>query len=88
MRAHSQTMDHRSHVGVTIDVGGPDWFHRLCLWFKTLTYSSRAAASVNPYGTWDAQRERFRPMHADSAADMVVSQNGAAWAERIYSASI
>jgi hypothetical protein len=88
MRAHSQTLDHRPHVGVTIDVDGLDWFHRLCLWFSTLTHSPRATAPVSPYGTWDAQRERFKPMHADSAVDMVVSRNGVAWAERIYSASI
>jgi hypothetical protein len=88
MRVQSQTMDRRHHVGVALDVGGLDWFQRLRQWFRTLVPSSRAIASVSPYGTWDSQRERFRPMHADSAADLVISQNGVVWAERIYSASI
>jgi hypothetical protein len=88
MRAHSQTMDQRSHVGVTLDVGGLDWFHRLYQWFRTFAHSPRAIAPVSTGGTWDAQRERFKPMRADSAADIVASQNGVGWAERIYSASI
>jgi hypothetical protein len=88
MRVHSQAMDRRSQVGVSIDVGGLDWFYRLYQWFRTFTHSPRASAPACPNGTWDAQRERFRPMHADSAVDMVVAQSGVAWAERIYSASV
>jgi hypothetical protein len=43
---------------------------------------------VSPYGSWDAQHERFRPMRAEAAADIVATQNGVLWSTQIYSISI
>lgn len=88
MRAHSQTIAPRPQVGVTMDVGGLDWFQRLCEWFSGRLHGPRKIASVSAYGTWDAERERFRQMRADAAADIVAAQNGTVWTEQIYSASI
>ena len=88
MRAHSQTINHRPQVGVGVDVGGMDWFQRLCQWFKSFTEQPRRIEPVSPYGTWDAEHERFHPMKADAAVDLVAAQNGASWVSRIYSISI
>jgi hypothetical protein len=88
MRAHSQTINHRPHVGVRVNVGGVDWFQRLCQWLKSFTQQSREIGPVSPYGTWDAKRERFQPLRADGAVDLEAERNGASWASKIYSASI
>jgi hypothetical protein len=88
MRAHSQTIAQRPQVGVTMDVGGVEWFRRVCQWFKSATQRPRQIGPVSPYGTWDAQRERFLPMRADGALDAFVSQKGVMWAERLYNASL
>ncbi len=87
MRAHSQTIAQRPQGGVTMDVGGVDWFRRVCQWFKSAAQRQREIGPVSPYGTWDAQRERFQPMRADGALDVFVSQKGVVWAERLYNAS-
>jgi hypothetical protein len=88
MRAHSQTIDQRPQVRLTVEVSGLDWFHRLCRWIRVLTHSPRKIAPVNVYGTWDARRERFQQMRAEAAVDLVAAQSGALWAEKIYGASI
>jgi hypothetical protein len=88
MRAHSQTINYRAQVGVRANVGGLDWFQRLCQWFKGLTSRSRELGPVNRYGTWDATREQFHPLKAEAALDIEAARNGASWASKIYTASI
>lgn len=88
MRAHSQTIDQRTTVRVPVQVGGLDWLHRLYQWFKTLPQAPRQINPVSPYGTWDAQRERFEPMRADAALDIVASRNGMLWSTKIYNSTI
>ena len=77
MRVHSQTIDRRSQVGVPVGVGGLDWLHRLHQWFQDLTHSSPKIPPVNAYGTWEPKHERFQPLRAESALDIVISQRGA-----------
>jgi len=88
MRAHSQTMDQRPRVGVMVDVGGLDWFQRLRQWFKGLSPRRREIGPVSPYGTWDAQHERFRPLRAEAALDIVAAQGGVSWSSQIYNTSL
>jgi hypothetical protein len=88
MRAHSQTIDQRPQVGVRVNVGGLDWLQRLCQWFRSFSYAPRPIAPVGSYGTWDAKREQFQQMKADSAIDLVAARNGVSWATRIYGASL
>ena len=88
MRAHSQTIERTPQVGVSVNVGGLDWFQRLRQWFQSFTQRSRQIGPVSPYGTWDATHERFHPMKADAAVDLVAARNGASWSARIYGASM
>jgi hypothetical protein len=88
MRAQTHTINQRPQAGVTVDIGGLDWLQHLYQWFRRVSQRRPAVDPVSPYGTWDARRERFQAVRADSAADHVISQNGVAWAERIYSASM
>jgi hypothetical protein len=88
MRAHSQTINHRPQVGVRVDVGGLDWFQRVCEWFKSFTTRSREIGPVSRYGTWDATHEQFHPLKAEAAMDIEAARNGASWASKIYTASI
>ncbi|HSF30717.1 MAG TPA: hypothetical protein VLK82_09645 [Candidatus Tectomicrobia bacterium] len=88
MRAHSQTIDRRPQVGVTVNVGGLDWFHRLRQWFGARTQRQRKIGPVSPYGTWDAQRERFQPMRAEAAADIIAARTSLSCSTRIYAAEI
>jgi hypothetical protein len=88
MRAHSPTIDQKSRIGVTVDVGGLEWFHRLCQWFRGATQRQREIGPVSPYGAWDAQHERFRPQRAEAAVDIVASQNSTLWSTKIHSISI
>jgi len=88
MRAHSQTIDQRPPVSVPVQVGGLDWLHRLYQWFSALTHSPRQIQPVSPYGTWDAQRERFDPMRAEAALDIVASRSSMLWSTKIYNSTI
>jgi hypothetical protein len=88
LRAHSQTINHRTQVGVRVNVGGLDWFQRVRQWFKGFTLQSREIGPVSRYGTWDATHEQFHPLKADAAMDIEAARNGASWASRIYTASI
>jgi len=77
MRAHGQTINHRTQVGVGMDVGGLDWFQRVCQWFRSFTPRSREIGTVSRYGTWDATREQFQPLKAEAAMDIEAARNGA-----------
>jgi hypothetical protein len=88
MRAHSQTINHRTQVGVGMDVGGLDWFQRVCQWLRSFTPRSREIGAVSRYGTWDATREQFQPLKAEAAMDIEAARNGASWASKVYTASV
>jgi hypothetical protein len=86
LRAHSQTIDQRPQIGVS--VSPLDWLHRVSQWFKGLTLRSRPIPSVSPYGTWEPEHERFQPLRADAALDIVISQRGMSWATQLYNSSL
>jgi hypothetical protein len=88
MRAHSSTIDQRPQIGVAVGVGGLDWLHRLYQWFRGLTHSSREIPPVSSYGTWEPERERFQPMRADAALDIVISRRGTSWSTQLYNSSL
>ena len=88
MRAHSETMIQGTRVGVPVPVSGLAWLQRLQQWFKSFHRPSAAIAEVSQYGTWDARREKYRPLQAEAAADLVAAQHGAEWSMRVYSSSI
>jgi hypothetical protein len=88
MRAHSQTIDQRPPVRVSVQVGGLDWLHRLYRWFTALSHGPREIPPVSPYGTWDPQRERFQPMRAEAALDIVASQRDTLWSTKLYNSTL
>jgi len=88
MRAHSQTIDRGPQMGVPVSVGDLDWLHRLYQWFKGLAHNSEAIPPVGPYGTWEPERERFQPVRADAALEMVISERGTLWATQLYNSSL
>jgi hypothetical protein len=88
MRAHSETMTQGTRIGLPVQVSNQDWLQRLWQWFKSFRAPSADIAAVSQYGTWDAHCEKYYPLKAEAAADLVAAQHGTAWSERIYSASI
>jgi len=75
-------------MGVPVDIGGLAWLHRLYQWFKGLTHSSPAIPPVSPHGTWEPERERFQPMRADAALDIVISQKDTSWSTQLYNSTL
>lgn len=88
MRAHSQTIDQRPPVRIPVQVGGLDWLHRLYRWFRALSHSPREIPPVSSYGTWDPRRERFQPMRAEAAVDIVASQRDTLWSTKLYNSTL
>jgi hypothetical protein len=88
MRAHTQTIDQRPQMGVSVAPGSIDWLHRLYQWFQGLSRSSREVPPVSMYGTWEPERERFQPLRADAALDIVISRKGTAWSTQLYNSSL
>ena len=84
MRAHSQTIDQRPQMVVAVD----DWLHRLYQWFRGFSRSSREIPPTSAYGTWEPERERFRPMRADAALDIVMSQRDILWSTKVYNSTL
>ena len=88
MAVRGEVMMQETHVDMTREAGGPDWFQRLCQWFKGVSVRPRQIEPVSQYGTWDPRREQFTPLRAEAAADLLAAQYGAAWTTRIYAGSI
>jgi hypothetical protein len=88
MRAHSQTIDRRPQVNVTLKVGVLDWCYRLYQWFRSASHGQREIGPVSSYGTWDAQRERFQTIPAVAAIDIVAARSGMSWLTSVYTAEI
>lgn len=88
MRAHSETMTQGTRIGMPVRVSGLDWLQRIRQWFKSFRAPSADIAAVSQYGTWDAGREKYRPLKAEAAVDLVAAQYGHAWSAKIYSISI
>jgi hypothetical protein len=88
MRAHTQTIDQRPRIGVSGASGSTDWLYRLYQWFQSLSRSFVGSPPVSAYGTWEPKRERFEPLRADAALDIVISQRGAAWSTQLYNSSL
>ncbi len=88
MRAHSPTIAQRPQLGVSVGVGDVDWLHRFYQWFRSLTQNSRESLPVGSYGTWEPERERFQPMRADAALDIVISRRDVSWSTQLYNSSL
>jgi hypothetical protein len=88
MPVHGETMARGSHLGMTVEAGTLDWFQRLARWFKRASRHEQPTAAISSYGVWDPRRERFTPLRADAAADLVAVQYGPIWTARIYGGSI
>jgi hypothetical protein len=88
MRAQSHTLDRRPPVGAAINVGGLEWFRRLCQWLRSASGAQREIGTVSAYGTWDPQRERFQSIPAVAAIDIVAARSGIFWSTSIYTAEI
>jgi hypothetical protein len=88
MSVQGQAMTQTTEVGLTIEAGGLAWVQRLCQWFKGRAKNHRHSTEISQYGTWDPQREQFKPFRADAAIDLVAAQHGAYWSARIYSSWI
>jgi len=88
MRAHTQTIDQRPRIGVSGATGSTDWLHRLYQWLQSLGRGSEGSSPVSAYGTWEPKCERFQPLRADAALDIVISQKGAAWSTQLYNSSL
>ena len=76
MRAHGHTTVWGSHVGMSTPSAALDWLRRLQDWVSSRRVGNRGAADMAGYGTWDARRERFLPVRAESAFDHAVGQGG------------
>lgn len=88
MAVRGETMPRGARVGARVEAGGLDWLRHLWRWFKPGSAREREIGAMSQYGTWDPERERFRPMRADAAADLVAAQYGSTWSARIYGSSI
>jgi hypothetical protein len=88
MRAHSETMTRGTHLGMPVQVSGRDWIQRLRQWFKGFVVAGADIPAASWYGTWDASREKYRPLRADAAMDLEAAQHGISWSVRIHSASM
>jgi hypothetical protein len=88
MRAQTQTIDRRPQGGVPVNISGLDWFDRLWQWLRNTSQRRRELGPVCAYGTWDARRERFQPLRADSAADIVMARSTLSWSTGTYTGEI
>jgi hypothetical protein len=43
---------------------------------------------MNAYGTWEPKRERFQPLRAEAALDIVISQRGTSWSTQLYNSGL
>lgn len=76
MRTHAHTTVWGSHIGMHRPSAGVDWLQRLRRWFGSHKAEGKRETAVTCSGAWDARREAFRPLRADSALDLAAAQGG------------
>jgi hypothetical protein len=66
---HTTVWGTHSGVGRTRDANG--WYHELKAWWAAHKAARHDARLATLTARWEAKREAVRPLHADTAADMV-----------------
>jgi hypothetical protein len=64
------------------------WLQRLRQWLAAPTAKNGRVPPVALYGSWDAKREKFHPITAESALDQVAAQRGQSWSIGIHGAAL
>ena len=88
MSARGHIMTWGSHVGTPTQQEKWHWFRRIQRWVANRTARRSGAAPMTLYGSWDAQRERFRPLTAESALEQAATQGGQSWFITMYGAAL
>ncbi len=88
MSARGHIMTWGSHVGTQTQEAKGHWFQRIRQWVANRPARRSEAALMTLYGSWDPQRERFRPLAAESALEQAAAQGGQSWFITMYGAAL
>lgn len=84
MRAHVHTTVWGTHVNVGRTKEGLGPLRHLREWLTSHRTQRKGTATVRLNGDWDAQREQFQPLTAESATELAVKRGGFAVAMELY----
>jgi hypothetical protein len=73
MPAHGHTTVWGTHIGIGRTTDAKRWYQQLKAWWADHQAARREAHLARLTACWDARREAVRPLHADTAVDMVAS---------------
>jgi hypothetical protein len=88
MSTRGHIMTWGSPVGTQTQEAKWHWFQRIQQWVANRTARRSEAALLTLYGSWDPQRERFRPLTAESALEQAAAQSGQAWLLTMHGAAL
>jgi hypothetical protein len=88
MSTHGHIMTWGSPVGTQTPQARGHWFQRIQQWVANRTARRSEAAVMTLYGSWDPQREQFRPLTAASALEQAAAQSGQAWLLTMHGAAL
>ena len=88
MSTRGHIMTWGSHVGTQTQQARGHWFQRIQQWVAKRTARRSEAAVMPLYGSWDPQREQFRPLTAESALEQAAAQGGQTWFITMHGATL
>ena len=88
MSARGHIMTWGSHVGTQTQESKQHWFQRIQRWVTKRTAQGSKAGLTTLYGSWDPQREQFRPLSGESALEQAATQGGQSWFIAVHGAAL
>ena len=88
MHAHGNATTWGTHIGVGPTRDGKGWYQQLRGWWTAHKAAHRRAKLDALHRRWDARREAVRPLRAQAAIEIALTQGALSIATQLYALAV